>query len=164
MPQNLRQEFKKAYGRIYASVSTIKKDIEGKVVVTIGDRISYSLLKNRINPKVIIIDHRETKKSISYEVLNVLDGFDGKQYKVDNPSGGVTKELWNAVKESLDSIGKSKIIVNGEEDMAFLPAVLECNDGDIILYGFFDKGFVLTEVNKDLKKKMNLLLSKFEGS
>ncbi len=164
MPQSLRSEFKKAYGRIYSSVSSIAKDVEGKAIVAIGDRIGFNLLQNKIKPKVLIIDHKENNKSISREMMNTFDKFSAKEYRVSNPSGGVTQELWDAIKEALVATGKSKIIVNGEEDMAFLPAILECNEGDIVMYGFFDKGFVLTEVNNDLKKKMKFLLSKFEGS
>ena len=66
------------------------------------------------------------------------------------------------MKNILKGRENGKISIDGEEDMAFLPAVLEAEIGSYVLYGFFDKGFVLTEVNNDLKKKMKELLKKFE--
>lgn len=93
---------------------------------------------------------------------NILETYDGRTIHVKNPQGHVTEDLWNAIKTALESFQSVKIMVDGEEDMSFLPAVLEASVGDAILYGFFDKGFVLTIVNNDLKKKCKELLSKME--
>ncbi len=162
MPQSLRSEFKKAYGEIYTSVENIKDLLNDKRIISVGDIISYNLLRNKIYPKLMIIDQHEKKKPILLEKRVILETGEARTYRVENPAGSVTDELWNAIKEAMKTKGNTRIIINGEEDMAFLPAVLECEVGDLVLYGFFDKGFVLTKVNNDLKKKMKEFLSKFE--
>ncbi len=162
LPQTLRREFKIAYGQIYSSVENIQKIIDKKTVIAIGDRISFNLLCHGYEPKLIIFDKKEKKQSIPDEVKFKLESYKAKTSNVKNSPGTVTKELWKAVKNILESRENGKISVDGEEDMAFLPAALEAEIGSYVLYGFFDKGFVLTEVNNDLKKKMKELLKKFE--
>jgi uncharacterized protein (UPF0218 family) len=158
----LRQEFKKAYGELFTSVSNISKLIEDKFVIAIGDVICYNMLQAGLTPRIMIFDRKEKRQEIPLKMRFVLETSDAKTFKVKNPPGCVTDELWNSIKQSLSLTTNAKIIVDGEEDMAFLPAVLECSVGDVILYGFFDKGFVLTNVDNNLKEKCKNLLSKME--
>ncbi len=162
LPENLRKKFKIAYGQIYSSVENIRKIIDGRCVITIGDRISFNILKCGYKPKLIVFDGKEKKTDVPNEIKFKLESFKSKTYKIRNPPGTVTKELWASIRNSLDDKDTGKIIIDGEEDMAFLPAVLEAEIGSYILYGFFDKGFVLTDVNNDIKKKMKDLFNKFE--
>ncbi len=164
MPQSLRSEFKKAYGEIFSSVDNIEKLVENKLVITVGDIISYNMIKAGYKPKLIIFDKRVNKQPTPIQVRAALETFEGKTFHVRNPPSGVTEELQSAIRKALDIQGNVKIFVDGEEDMAFLPAVLECNIGDAVLYGFFDKGFVLTNVDIDLKRKMKEFFNRFEGS
>lgn len=145
-------------------MTSIKKEVEKRIIISVGDRISYNLINNGFRPKIIIFDKKENRKPTDLKTRNLLETYEGRTIYVKNPPGHVTEELWNAIKIGLESIQLVKIMVDGEEDMAFLPAVLESSIGDAILYGFFDKGFVLTIVNNDLKKKFKELLSKMEKS
>jgi len=162
LPENLRKEFKIAYGEIYLSVADAIKFLQNKTIISVGDRISYNVINAGLKPKVIIFDKLENKTSTSLKMRSVLETYDGKTIYVKNPPGCVTEELWNAVKQGLSLHIPVKIMVDGEEDMAFLPAILEAEENDVILYGFFDKGFVLTNVSNDLKKKFKKLLSQME--
>lgn len=162
LPQNLRVEFKKVYGELFTSVSNIKKLIENKFVITVGDRISYNMIQAGYKPRIIIFDKKEKRQPIPLEMRYVLETFNAKTFKAKNPPGHVTDELWNAVEQSFRSTTNTKIIVDGEEDLAFLPSVLESSVGDVVLYGFFDKGFVLTNVDNNLKEKCKKLLSKMD--
>ena len=56
--------------------------------------------------------------------------------------------------------GPVKIIVEGEEDLAVTPFVMEGDSDTVVLYGLMDKGFVLLKVNKDVKEKVRKLLEK----
>jgi uncharacterized protein (UPF0218 family) len=162
LPENLRKEFKVAYGEIYSSVASAKNDLEGKIVICIGDRISYNVITAGLKPKIIIFDKKERRVPTDLKTRNVLETYKGKTFYAKNPPSHITDELIQAVKDAFSCIGSAKIMVDGEEDLAFLPVVLEAEEGDIVLYGFFDKGFVLTKVDSNLKKKCKELLSKFE--
>lgn len=162
LPEELRKEFKIAYGQIYSSIQTVKKQLEGKTLICIGDRISYNAISQGLKPKMIIFDKKEQRKDTDIKIRNVLETFSGKTFKVKNPASHITKELWDAIKNGFQTIQNIKIMVDGEEDLAFVPVVLESEVNDIVLYGFFDKGFVITIVDNNLKKRCKELLSKFE--
>jgi len=162
LPESLRKDFKVAYGEIYSSVVNAKKELEGKVIVCVGDRISYNTITAGLQPKIIIFDKKERRMPTDMKTRNVLETYKGKTFYARNPPSHITVELMEAVKKAFSCVGNAKIMVDGEEDLAFLPVVLEAEEGDIVLYGFFDKGFVLTKVDSNLKKKCKELLSKFE--
>ena len=72
----------------------------------------------------------------------------------------ITKEFWEVIKESLKVKGPVKIIVDGEEDLAVTPFIIEGNSDIVILYGLLDKGFVVVKINKDIKEKVRKLLKR----
>ncbi|MEM4367647.1 MAG: DUF359 domain-containing protein [Candidatus Aenigmatarchaeota archaeon] len=162
LPEHLRKEFKIAYGEIYSSVVNAKKELENKTIICVGDRISFNVLSSGLKPKIIIFDKKEQRKPTDLKIRNVLETYEGKTFYVNNPPSHITQDLIDAVKKAFLNVKPTKIMVEGEEDLAFLPVVLEAEIGDIVLYGFFDKGFVLTKVDNNLKKKCKELLSKFE--
>ncbi len=162
LPESLRKEFKIAYGQIYSSVANAKKDLEGRVIICVGDRVSYNVITAGLKPKIIIFDKKEKREPTDIKTRNVLETFNGRTIYVKNPPSHITAELFEAVKNAFNSVTPTKIMIDGEEDLAFLPVLLEAEEGDAILYGFFDKGFVVTIVDNNLKKKFKELLNKFE--
>lgn len=56
------------------------------------------------------------------------------------------------------------IYVDGEEDLAVIPAVLAAPDGAVVLYGQPCEGVVALLVDAERKKKAEWLLSLFEKS
>ncbi|MFH8080821.1 MAG: DUF359 domain-containing protein [Candidatus Aenigmatarchaeota archaeon] len=162
MPVSLRREFKIAYGEIYSSIVNVKKELEGKTIICVGDRVSYNAIVEGLRPKIVIFDKKEKRQPTDMKTRIVLETYEGKTFYVKNPPSHITSELIDAVKQAFKTPKPTKIMVDGEEDLAFLPVVLEAEEGDVILYGFFDKGFVVTKVDNNLKKKFNELLLKFE--
>jgi uncharacterized protein (UPF0218 family) len=53
--------------------------------------------------------------------------------------------------------------VDGEEDLATLPAVVAAPDGASVVYGQPDEGMVLVEVTPETRAEMRELLGRFEG-
>ena len=53
--------------------------------------------------------------------------------------------------------------VEGEEDLATLPAVVAAADGTGVVYGQPDEGMVLVRVTPETRAEMADLLERFEG-
>lgn len=100
------------------------------------------------------------RKDIDAKTRRILENFKGKILRVKNPSGTLTKEFWEIIKQSLETKGPVKIIVDGEEDLAVTPFIMEGNIDTVILYGLLDKGFVVVNINKVIKEKVRKLLEK----
>jgi len=83
--------------------------------------------------------------------------YPAEELHVKNPAGGITSEAFNAIKDALTSKKKTKIFVEGEEDLLILAAINQAPMGTYVLYGQPDEGAVLVEVNaktKDLVEKI----------
>jgi len=157
----LREDFRKPYGQLYTTTpEDVKDQLEGKKVVCVGDVISANTIKAGICPDIIVFDLRRSRKEVDKETRKLLENFRAKIMRVKNPPGLITQEFWKVIRESLDSNGPVKIIVEGEEDLAVTPFIMEGDSDTVILYGLLDKGFVLVNVNKDVKEKVRKLLEK----
>lgn len=141
----------------------IKDILKNKKIISVGDRIGFELLKSDIKPDIVIFDLKEKRNPVDEEIKNTFNNLNYFSIEIDNPPSCITEELWKAIKVCLELNKKTKIKIYGEEDLSVLPIIIEANEGTIILYGLRNKGFILVEVNKDLKNEFEKLLTKFEG-
>ncbi|MEM4069082.1 MAG: DUF359 domain-containing protein, partial [Thermoplasmatales archaeon] len=61
--------------------------------------------------------------------------------------------------EAIRSKGNTIIEVEGEEDLASIPAIVLAPDGAIVIYGVPDKGIAVYEVGEVLRKSVTDLIS-----
>ena len=134
--------------------------MKNKKIISVGDIISSELIKNNINPDIVIFDEKQNRQSVTQTIKELLNKFDAEEIRVKNPKGNITQELWNAIKSSITKNNKVKIKVEGEEDLAVMPAIIESDENTAILYGFMKKGFILVKIDKNLKKRCQNLLTK----
>jgi len=160
LPDSLREEFRKPFGKII--VADEVKSAKEKMIA-VGDAASFSLIQHGFKPDVIVFDNKEKRKPVSIEVKQCLQNYARKKFSVKNPSGHVTAELWKTVKLSLELNSAVAIEVEGEEDLAALPFFLESPAGTVVYYGLFDNGMVEVKVDKNLKDKCKELVKEMEG-
>ena len=88
-----------------------------------------------------------------------------KNFDCFNEAGTInlkaTDTIEYAIKKYLKEKKKSWIIVNGEEDLLALPAILFAPLNSLVLYGQMDLGVVIVEVTEEKKKKVEEILLKF---
>jgi len=59
---------------------------------------------------------------------------------------------------------KTQIFVDGEEDLAVLPAMILAPDASIIIYGQPDEGIVLIKVDEEMRNRAKDILKKMSDS
>ena len=98
LPENLRKELKKPFGELFKDVKDSFKD-KNSLVITVGDITTKTFNDISLGQNLSIIDFkvaRETKFS------NILElGFAGDEniFKVDNPAGYITSNLFITLAE-----------------------------------------------------------------
>lgn len=155
LPENLRASFSKPFGQLV-------KKIEGsfsKNIVAVGDETVKSFTSKKIQPALSIIDLKNNRKS-KYKGASDLGLNPQKIIKAVNSSGHITKDLIGAVKLGLET-HRSVVLVDGEEDLAVIPAVLLSPLGYKIYYGQPGKGVVKIVVSENVKRQIKELLSQF---
>lgn len=158
LPQNLREEFKKPFGELVEEKDL--KDIAGQII-TIGDVTTEKINKLSLSQKISIIDFKVNRKDkfSSIKELGFLE--ENNVVEVQNPSGEITSQLFNAIVDAFTESKNTIIKVWGEEDLSVLPAVLSAPLGAIILYGQPGEGMIEIEVSEEFKSKAFNLLSRF---
>ena len=156
LTKELRKKLKRPIGRLLKKIGNVGK----ARVIAIGDIASYNLLQNGITPQVIVYDNKVKRKPVAKKIKALLDNLGWKTFRITNKRGTLSEEAWIVIEEGLRK--RSKIIVNGEEDLLVLPAVLLAKKGDLVFYGQPNKGIVLIRVSAKKKEEVKKLVDQME--
>jgi uncharacterized protein (UPF0218 family) len=82
---------------------------------------------------------------------------------VTNPPATLSRALLDALRTALDRDDPTVIEVDGEEDLAALPAILATPEGGCVVYGQPGEGMVLVPVTDETQSLARDLLSRMDG-
>lgn len=165
LTEELRTELKRPLGLLLVEKDkTITKDLRkilekqkrGKTII-IGDYTAKRILKDGLIADIYIIDNRIMRRSISPINLKLE-----QTIHVTNPAGMITEEAWRAVEEALQSEKRTKLVIQGEEDLLALPAILSSPIGSLVLYGQPERGLVVVEVTEKKKIEIGQIIDRME--
>ncbi len=168
LPDELREELRKLYGVLYhgdgiETARQIIKDLNKPTkIISVGDIVTFNLLKAGLVPNISFVDDRTKRNPASDNILHGTKHPLFKTITVENPPGTITEELLHEVSKAMDSDSPIRIFVIGEEDLAALPAIAMAPLSSVIIYGLPDEGAVLVKVTKDKKKEIQSLLDRMK--
>ncbi len=123
-----------------------------KKIICVGDAVSRKFTKLGLPANIKIIDNKEMRKKVKPFAFNAETIF-----RVKNPKGTINLAAWQALKDALKK-DEALIIIDGEEDLLALPAILSAPKGALIFYGQPKKGIVSIKVNKEKKLEAKKIL------
>ena len=126
-------------------------------MISVGDIVSQSLLKLGIEPQVIIVDGKAMRQQI-----RPIKTETRKKITIENPAGTLTPQAWIALEKALAQKQPTLIIVEGEEDLLTLVAVLQAPEKWTVVYGQPQEGVVIVKVDATTKHKANLIVQAME--
>jgi uncharacterized protein (UPF0218 family) len=157
LPDELRSELKSPMGPVQKG-SFVDEVGEGPLA-TVGDVVTRRALSAGARPTLMVVDGI-TKRS--EEAPEVDPGSTTREVEVDNPPARITDELWDAIEDAFQGETPTLIRVDGEEDLAVLPAIVHAPDGATVVYGQPDEGAVLVTVDQIARERANDLLARME--
>lgn len=162
-----RERLRKPFGQVLPpSEAAAKARANPAFVVTVGDISTAVMLESGVTPRVAFIDFKTIREPLPPATAEVLSRFEAKVFKAANPAGTITSEAMDACGKAFEHAaagGRSLVVVDGEEDLMIIPAVLEAPAGALLFYGQPDAGLVLvlpTAANK--RKTRETLEEAFE--
>jgi uncharacterized protein (UPF0218 family) len=155
LPEDKRVLFKAPFGVLYPDVHTILPKIAGRTIFSVGDVVTFHLIRSGIIPVIAVIDGHTMREPFNHP----SSGF-RRSLTARNPPGTLTSELLSVLKQAVAD-PEILIVVEGEEDLAVLPLVMEAPMGTLILYGQPGEGIVLCEVTPEAKQRAREMLSYF---
>jgi len=139
--------------RILREIVTKEKPIR---LILVGDTVSRNAIQMHMKPDVIIVDNmekREKAAQFDYAAEHI--------FRTQNRAGTIESGAWQIVDEAVRK-GKSVVVVEGEEDLLTLPAILSSPDNSLVVYGQPSVGIVLVRVSPEKKKDITRLVEQME--
>jgi hypothetical protein len=162
LPASLRAAFKEPFGPVYRDAEDLLADA-GDPVVAVGDVVTHHLRSAGHEPAVAVVDGRTKREAVDDVVGRSVAAAGAERVAVANDPGTLSPALVRAIVDALDRDVPTVVEVEGEEDLATLPAVLATPEGGSVVYGQPDEGMVLVRVTPEARAEVRSLLAAFEG-
>jgi len=169
MPDDIRGSLQNPLGKLLMG-KAIEEHIRGNhdnITIAVGDVTTNTLFSFGVKPTLAIVDLHVERKP--YQTL-AQHKFP-KQYEIVEVASGpgfIAKSAIEAIEKWTKGIRKRQrmaLVVEGEEDLLTLPAIIHAPIGSVVYYGnpsSTDRpGLVAIEVTKKKKKEVQQLLEKF---
>jgi hypothetical protein len=157
LPEKDRQLFKEPIGtELYDS--DLGSFNAQTTLITVGDVVSLTFRKHGIIPFLSIYDGMTERREMSEFAILVKDE---EKEEVVNPAGTITRELVGSIRGRMEGSG-GLIKVDGEEDLALLPAIILAPLGSDIIYGWPGKCMMRVTTDESIRAKIEQLLLRME--
>ncbi|MFB6103551.1 MAG: GTP-dependent dephospho-CoA kinase family protein [Halobacteriaceae archaeon] len=148
-------------GPVVPDVETLTGTVDGPFVA-VGDMVTYHLMAAGITPAVAVLDGHTERDTLDEEVRATLPIEDAD--RIPNAAGTLSAELVAALTTALDSMDGTVILVDGEEDLAAVPAIVAAPDDAVVVYGQPGEGMVAVVVDDETRARVRDLLARFEDT
>ena len=129
------------------------------MLISVGDVVSSNMTKHGISPQVLIVDNKVLRKPIKPIPTNA-----DQTLHLKNPPGTLTEKAWTVIREALGEKRRTRVLVDGEEDLLTLVAVLCAPENSLVLYGQPQKGIVAVRVTEQKKEHVRQIVEEMERS
>ncbi len=140
------------------------------IVIGVGDVVSKSILQNNfLRPlvKYLFIDGESQRGRNQFSIPNLKNSIKKTFY---NPAGYINEDVIEFFQETVQDDNQYIVVIDGEEDLLVIPAILESNNS-FIFYGQppitdikppIPAGCVVIYNNSELKQRIKELFEQME--
>jgi uncharacterized protein (UPF0218 family) len=162
LPNNLRDFLKEPMGQLVNEKKLLNLLKNEKYIVSIGDLVTYTILKNDIEPIFCVVDFKTRRGKCPIEIVKLIKSFGKKSIIIKNPPGTISDDLWKVIEIAFENLEADtlRIEIDGEDDLASLAAIYLAPKDVTIIYGLPDKGVLVVKPTFENKKKVKEILDK----
>jgi hypothetical protein len=156
----MRPKLAKPLGKLFdageVARSSFAKEVGASpVVVSVGDRVTETLGRMGRVPDVQIVDAKENRVK-----RRPPDVPYSRSIRVRNPPGTITGDAIEAIRKAFSGKKPCRVLVEGEEDLLVIPAVILAPTSATVLYGQPGVGIVAVRVTAAAKARNRALLAR----
>jgi len=127
------------------------------VIISVGDVVSQNMTKSNIPIKVAIVDSKVMREKITPIKVKAE-----VTLRVKNPPATLTPEAWTTIQKALEREESTKVLVDGEEDLLTLVAVLQAPENALVVYGQPNEGVVAVKATRQMKGRVRRIIDAME--
>ena len=146
LPEDMREELKVPLGPVLQSDELVPRLRTQGPLCTVGDMTTETVHCLGLPIQLAVVDY-QTKRRSDGRWMEALAPVGERTLVVANPAATITWEMYNGILEAWSAPTTVKMVVEGEEDMASLPAILHAPGGATVIYGIPDTGLCLVQVD-----------------
>ena len=136
----------------------IKKE-KPSSIISVGDIVSRNMIEHGISLDVLIVDNKVMRKPIQPIKVDT-----DQTLHAINPPGTITDESWTAIRRAIEEKGRTKVVIDGEEDLLTIVTVLSAPEDALVVYGQPHIGIVVVKVTEETREKMQRIVDAMEES
>ena len=147
-------------GSVDETIEQLKSFIEEEKptrIISVGDAVSNSMIEKGISPDVLIVDNQVMRKKVRPIPVDV-----SRTLNIKNAPGTLTDEAWTVIEDALKQKQTTRVLVDGEEDLLTLVAVLCAPEKSLVVYGQPQVGIVAVKVTEQKKKLARRLVEEMK--
>jgi len=150
-------------GTVEETMTKLERLIEKEkppMIISVGDVVSKNLHQYKLHPQLTVIDNISLRdqKTVPPEAHGE------ESVCIKNPQGTITEESIAAIQRALAKGVHTHIVVDGEEDLLTLIAVLHAPDNSFVIYGQPHSGIVAVRVTGQKKGQVQEFLNAMKVS
>ncbi|MEM2917234.1 MAG: DUF359 domain-containing protein [Candidatus Bathyarchaeia archaeon] len=165
LPTHMREKLKEPLGvLIRGSFEETMKELGRMIdkekpvkIVAVGDAVSENMMKHGFHPHILIVDNKVMRNPI--QPIKIETHF---TLYAKNPPGTLTDDALKTVKEAMKQTRHTRIVIDGEEDLLTLAAVLNAPNGSFVVYGQPHEGIVVVKVSEQKKREIQGIVDSME--
>jgi uncharacterized protein (UPF0218 family) len=165
LPETAREEMRQPLGPVVNESDLVLHLRKSDTLITVGDMVTLTLTAAGYPVALAVFDFK-TKRDQTRDFRKRLQALPGDRILARNPPATITRELWDALESAMLRVNTGERVlleVDGEEDLAAIPAILLAPDGAKVLYGMPDRGIVVVTVDKRSRRMARRLLDMLEA-
>lgn len=173
LPETLRRSFRDPFGEVIATqkrspqqVMRAAKDLIAakklSPTIVVGDVVARQALRLGLDPKIVVVDLLVSRQRRFASIAEIGDFRGFRRTRLANPPGKISQALARSLATAIERSARSLIQVDGEEDLAVLPAVLLAPLASAVVYGHFQFGVIVVAVTEAKKTEALQLLQQLQ--
>jgi uncharacterized protein (UPF0218 family) len=148
-----------SYEENMQKLKTLIDDENPSLIIAVGDIVSQKMIDFGLPLDVLIIDNKTMRKPIQPITVDA----DHTVY-AKNPAGTITYDAWSTIKRAIESGGRTKVVIDGEEDLLTIVTVLSAPESAVVVYGQPNAGIVVVKVTGKKKEEMQHIIDLMKKS
>jgi len=123
-------------------------------IVAVGDVVSSNMIRYGICPQVFIVDNKVMRAP-----TEPVQADANETIFVKNPAGTLTEEAREGIQKALDKERHLiRVMVDGEEDLLTLAAVVDAPENSLVIYGQPHEGVVVVVTTREKKDEVRKIM------
>lgn len=157
----MRAQLATGFGNL-VPIEDLTAELDGcKLLLAVGDMVSLTLLENGFTPDLVVYDLKTERRPFTSLTAKLKD-MEGVDVKVANPAGQISAELVREIARAIDRNVPTKVLVEGEEDLAALVCAAIAPTGSCLIFGIPGKGMALLKIDQDKADQARSLIYSME--